>query len=169
MHSIIPLNNYVNQSIQQNGNAYWWANYSANLGGECLYAAMFSYMYGGGGGGGGGGGAGNPAQAASGVGPAAVGRQGLQAAGITQNTTRISSLTGTAAYRVPDGLNATTRVLSEVKNVANLSYTNQLRDYVLWARANGYTFELWVRPTTTLSGPLQEAVANGHIVLRYLP
>jgi RHS repeat-associated protein len=110
------------------------------------------------------------AEAASGgAGPVAVGQQGLQAAGITQNTTRIPSLTGTAAYRIPDGLNHTTRVISEVKNVSSLSYTNQLRDYVLWAQANNYTFELWVRPTTILSGPLQQAVSNGQIVLRFLP
>jgi len=107
--------------------------------------------------------------ASGGARPVAVGQQGLQAAGITQNTTRIPSLTGTAAYRVPDGLNHTTRVISEVKNVSSLSYTEQLRDFVLWAQANNYTFELWVRSTTTLSGPLQQAISSGHIVLRFLP
>ncbi len=107
--------------------------------------------------------------ASGGAGPVAVGKQGLQVAGITQNTTRIPSLRGTATYRIPDGLNHATRVIFEVKNVAKLCYTNQLRDYVLWAQANGYRFELWIRPTTSLSTSLQQAINDGHIVLRYLP
>lgn len=69
--------------------------------------------------------------------------------------------------RIPDGL--TSRVLSEVKNVASLSYTQQLRDFVTYATENGLRFDLWVRVTTALSGPLQALVANGTINLRYIP
>jgi hypothetical protein len=57
-----------------------------------------------------------------------------------------------------------------VKNVGSLSYTNQLRDFAAYARANpGWTFDLYVRPTTQLSGPLQQAIANGDIALRFIP
>jgi hypothetical protein len=69
--------------------------------------------------------------------------------------------------RIPDGLTST--VLSEVKNVGSLSYTQQLRDFAAHASANGLRFDLWVRPTTQLSGPLAQEVANGAINLRYIP
>jgi hypothetical protein len=69
--------------------------------------------------------------------------------------------------RIPDGLTRT--VLSEVKNVSSLSYTQQLRDFAAHASANGLRFDLWVRPTTRLSGPLAQEVANGAINLRYIP
>ena len=42
-----------------------------------------------------------------------------------------------------------------------VAYTAQLRDYVAWAHANKYTFDLYTRATTQLSGPLQDAVATG--------
>jgi hypothetical protein len=69
--------------------------------------------------------------------------------------------------RVPDGL--TNTVLTEVKNVGSLSYTQQLRDFAAYASANGLRFDLWVRPTTQLSGPLAQEVANGAINLLYIP
>jgi hypothetical protein len=98
-----------------------------------------------------------------------LGRVGETAAGIVENTQRIASATGTAAYRVSDALNHSARVISEVKNVGALSYTSQLRDFASYASSNGYRFELWVRPTTQLSGPLQQAVSSGDIMLRFLP
>jgi hypothetical protein len=85
------------------------------------------------------------------------------------NTERITSLTGTARYRIPDVLDHSARVIGEMKNVGSLSYTNQLRDFAAYAQQSGYTFELWVRPTTQLSGPLQQAVGQGQIILRFLP
>lgn len=69
--------------------------------------------------------------------------------------------------RIPDGLTGT--VLTEVKNVGSLSYTQQLRDFAAHASANGLRFDLWVRPSTTLSEPLKQAVANGTINLRVIP
>ena len=69
--------------------------------------------------------------------------------------------------RIPDGLTST--VLSEVKNVGSLSYTQQLRDFASYARANGLRFDLWVRPTTQLTGPLSQEVASGAINLRIIP
>jgi hypothetical protein len=77
-------------------------------------------------------------------------------------------LSGTAAYRIPDELNATT--IGEVKNVSSLSYTNQLRDFQAYAQQEGLTFNLYVRGSTTLSPPLQQAVNAGQInLIRKLP
>lgn len=57
-----------------------------------------------------------------------------------------------------------------MKNVANLSYTNQLRDFAAYAQQEGLTFNLYVRGSTTLSGPLQDAVSAGQInLIRNLP
>ena len=96
-----------------------------------------------------------------------LGREGMAAAGIEQNTVRIPSLTGTAQYRVPDGLTNTT--LSEVKNVANQSLTSQVRDYIQYSQQQGLNFELYVRPTTQLSKPLQQQISQGNVTLKLLP
>ncbi len=69
--------------------------------------------------------------------------------------------------RIPDGM--THRVLSEVKNVKSLSFSRQLRDFSDFAQLTGKRFDLFVRPTTRLSGPLQDAVRNGLINLRFIP
>jgi hypothetical protein len=98
-----------------------------------------------------------------------LGDEGEIAANIVKNTEQIPSLTGTAAYRIPDALNHATKVIGEVKNVASLSYSSQLRDFAMYAQLHGYQFELFVRPTTVLSGPLQAEIANGNIILQYLP
>jgi RHS repeat-associated protein len=95
-----------------------------------------------------------------------LGVAGEAASGLVKNTQRIASATGTAAFRVPDGLTATT--LSEVKNVAKLSLTNQLRDFAAFAGRTGRTFELFVRSSTELSGPLQQFITDNNIFLRIL-
>jgi hypothetical protein len=76
-------------------------------------------------------------------------------------------ITVNGATRIPDGLTGT--VLSEVKNVGALSYTQQLRDFVAFARQSGRQFDLYLRPNTQLSGSLQDAVRAGEINLRYIP
>jgi hypothetical protein len=77
-------------------------------------------------------------------------------------------LSGSAAYRIPDELNSS--VIGEVKNVSSLSYTSQLRDFEAYAQHEGLTFNLYVRGSTTLSGPLQDAVNAGDInLIRNLP
>jgi hypothetical protein len=68
--------------------------------------------------------------------------------------------------RIPDGLLQDT--LSEVKNVNYQAFTQQLRDYVQYT-SNGMRFDLYVRPTTILSEPLQEAISSGAINLRFIP
>jgi hypothetical protein len=60
-------------------------------------------------------------------------------------------------------------LIKEVKNVARQSYAAQLRDYVGLAEQNGYTVELWVRPSTKLSGPLERARRRGEIRVKYIP
>jgi hypothetical protein len=100
----------------------------------------------------------------------ALGLAGEDAVGIAGNTQRIASATDTAAYRIPDIFDPASQVIGEVKNVGSLSYTNQLRDFSAFASENpGWTFQLYVRPTTQLSGPLQQAIGNGDIVLRFIP
>lgn len=90
-----------------------------------------------------------------------LGRAGEEAAGITKNTQRIPSLTGTAKYRVPDEL--TDVSLREVKNAAQLSNTNQLKDFLRYARETGRKFILETRADTKISGPLQELIDQGLI------
>jgi RHS repeat-associated protein len=106
--------------------------------------------------------------ARGGAGPVRVGQQGLDALGVTQNTTRIALPGG--GYRVPDILDEAAGVIGEVKNVQSLSYTSQLRDYVAYAQSNQLQFDLYVRGSTQLSGPLQQAVDDGLVNLwRSLP
>ena len=95
---------------------------------------------------------------------AAKGKAGEALSGIAKNTTRIPSMTGTASYRIPDGLDDSMRILSEVKNYAGtLSYTNQLKDFVMWSQAKGFQMHLYTN--ATLTGPLQQIVDNGIIQL----
>lgn len=96
-----------------------------------------------------------------------LGFEGESLSGIPKNTQRIPSDTGTAKYRIPDGLNWNTRTLSEVKNVRYQSLTNQLRDNLAFVQKNpGFRFDLHVRSTTRLSGPLQQQITAGNINLR---
>ena len=77
--------------------------------------------------------------------------------GLIKNNTHIPSLTQTASYRIPDGLDMGAKILSEVKNYSGtLSYTNQLKDFVLWSQAQGFQMHLYTN--ATLSGPLQQVV-----------
>ncbi len=98
-----------------------------------------------------------------------LGEAGESAAAIIKNTERIPSLTGTASYRIPDVLDQAGGVIGEIKNVGSLSYSSQLRDFVAYAQQTGLRFELTVRPTTQLTGPLQEMISRGNIFLHFLP
>jgi len=44
-----------------------------------------------------------------------------------------------------------------------------LRDFSAYADEHGYQFDLYVRPTTRLSGPLQQVVGSGQVHRRFLP
>ncbi len=89
---------------------------------------------------------------------------------MVQNTERIPSLTGTAAYRVPDILDKTNKIVGEVKNYSGtLSLTEQIKDDVAFAKANGYTVVLKVSQSTELTQPLRLLVNDGTIKLVRFP
>lgn len=93
-----------------------------------------------------------------------LGRAGESAAGITKNTERIESLTGTAKFRIPDELS--NKVLREVKNVEEQALTHQIRDFLLHAEQQGLKFDLVVRKNTQVTRPLQELIDQGRINLQ---
>lgn len=96
-----------------------------------------------------------------------LGKAGEKAVQNAFNIGKKSKILVNGRTRIPDGM--TRSVLSEVKNVKSLSYTQQLRDFAKYAGQTGRQFDLYVRPTTTLSGPLQNAIKNGIINLNYIP
>jgi Restriction endonuclease fold toxin 7 len=53
--------------------------------------------------------------------------------------------------------------LGEVKNVKHLEYRSQLRDDVAYVQVKGLQFNLYVRESTTFSGPLQDLIDTGVI------
>jgi hypothetical protein len=71
--------------------------------------------------------------------------------------------------RIFDGL--TDDAVSEVKNVGRQALTRQLRDDIDYARANGLRVDLYVRPSTVLSGPLLRADLDpfNPLNIRYIP
>lgn len=71
--------------------------------------------------------------------------------------------------RIPDGINEVSGVLSEVKNVESLSFTRQLRDYMEYSKQQGFRFDLYTRPDTRLSAPLQNAIDSGFINHVHIP
>ena len=90
----------------------------------------------------------------------AKGKAGEVASGLVKNKERIY-ITATK-YRIPDGLDRTNGILSEVKNYSGtLSYTSQLRDFVSWSQPRGYQMHLYTN--AHLTGPLQQAVNDGLI------
>jgi hypothetical protein len=96
-----------------------------------------------------------------------VGRAGEAAVRAAFDIGPATRIAVNGATRIPDGLTAT--VLSEVKNVRALSYSQQLRDYASFARETGRQFDLYVRPNTQLSAPLQHAWRSGEINIKVIP
>jgi RHS repeat-associated protein len=107
------------------------------------------------------------AKSAAGQGPVRVGQAGEAAVRAVFEIGQKVPIQVAGRTRIPDGLTST--VLTEVKNVQSLSNTQQLRDFASYASQNGLRFDLFVRPTTQLSGPLGQAVTNGTINLRTIP
>lgn len=97
---------------------------------------------------------------------ARVGKEGEAAVGLIGPKKGIR-IPGANNLRFPDGLTQTT--LSEVKNVAKQGYTKQIKDYVAFSKANGLTFDLYVRPSTKISSQLNRAILRGDINKRYIP
>jgi hypothetical protein len=93
-----------------------------------------------------------------------AGREGEDAVRAVVDIGPKQTITIAGRTRVPDGLiTGAGGVLSEVKNVKALSYTQQLRDYAAFASDNGFRFDLYVRPGANLSGPLKQAIDSGVI------
>lgn len=80
-----------------------------------------------------------------------VGKIGEKLSRLPKNTKHIESLSKTAKYRIPDYLDKTNKIIGDVKNVKKLSYTSQLRDFMLYAEKYGYTYVIKIRKTTQLS------------------
>lgn len=68
--------------------------------------------------------------------------------------------------RRPDGLNDVE--LSEVKNTSKQAWTQQLRDYADYAKENKIKFVLYVRPTTTLTPAVKNAVREGRVEMKLI-
>ena len=96
-----------------------------------------------------------------------VGKLGETLSKLPKNTKHIISLTNTAKYRIPDYLDKANKIIGDIKYVKYLSYTSQLKDFLLYAEKYGYTFFIKVRPSTQLSGTLKALVDAGKIVLFY--
>ncbi|MDE9543241.1 hypothetical protein KKI98_10030 [Xenorhabdus bovienii] len=70
-------------------------------------------------------------------------------------------------YRIPDGM--TYNALNEVKNVKRQGLTRQLKDYSGYAQKEGLDFNLFIRPDTKVSKPLQEQIDKGLIKRKDIP
>ena len=69
--------------------------------------------------------------------------------------------------RIKDFYSPEDSFIAESKNVAYLSLTQQLKDYIDIATEMGTTIELYVRQNTVPSGPLQQAINDGLININY--
>ena len=101
--------------------------------------------------------------------PTTLGRMGEELAGIAGKKQKVFI---NGRWRIPDAIDRVARKVIEVKNVKRLSYTRQLRDYVDFAKRQGYTFELFVPEHTArfgLSKPLRDAIERGDIILKIIP
>jgi hypothetical protein len=96
-----------------------------------------------------------------------LGQEGEAAVGIAG--LKVGYTMPSGITRFPDDIDPKTNVLTEVKNVKSLSFTQQLRDYAAYAQQNGLTFNLYVRPSTQMSGPLRAAIANKEIFVYDIP
>ena len=96
--------------------------------------------------------------------PVQIGRAGERAVGINGPKNAIN---WNGQKLIPDQV--TKKLLVEVKNVKNLSFTKQLRNYSNFAQTSNRNFELYVRSSTKLSGPLHAARESGSIIIKYIP
>jgi hypothetical protein len=99
--------------------------------------------------------------------PVRVGQAGEDAVRAEYDIGTKQTISVNGRDRIPDGLTDTT--LSEVKNVKSLSFSSQLRDFADYAKAHGLKYDLYVRPTTTFSGPLTQAITDHVIDIEYIP
>ena len=102
--------------------------------------------------------------------PQEVGKIGEELAGLSgaNKNTKVISGPVSGKNRIPDGLNTDTGLISEVKNVKSQSLTSQIKDDIAYAQNNGYDFELWTRPDTHITKPLQNEIDNGNVIQKFL-
>jgi len=96
----------------------------------------------------------------------AAGEAGEALANIVKNTEHIPSVTG-VAYRVPDILDHSAKIIGEVKNYTTtpVSLTAQLRDDLNYAAQEGYQVVLKVKEGAQLRSTVQQLVDQGKITL----
>ena len=87
-------------------------------------------------------------------------------AGIEGPKRAVETALGTATRRFPDQIAPLERTIREVKSSANVYHTKQLRDYAAIAQRMGYSFELIVKESARVSGPLQNAIEEGLVTLK---
>ena len=103
-----------------------------------------------------------------------LGVDGENAVGISGSKPRIDSYSGTASYRIPDRLTMPNPempvgVLEEVKNVAYLRYTNQIKDFVQFSQENNLKLIIYTRSTTVIAPPLRPLIENQTIIRLNIP
>ncbi len=98
-----------------------------------------------------------------------AGEIGEAAAGITKTKIAIDSLTKTAVRRIPDEFDEALGIIKEVKNVKYQRYTNQIKDFYLYAKMEGMKFILVTRQGTTFSKELKMLLKSGEIIHKFLP
>jgi hypothetical protein len=100
-----------------------------------------------------------------GSGPVQAGKEGESRASAHEDLGARERYTGESGKpRVSDG--STPTKLNEVKNVAKQGWTSQLKDAAAQAKGTGRQFQLWLRPTTTITAPLENARQAGEVVVR---
>ncbi|NLW88838.1 MAG: PKD domain-containing protein [Clostridiaceae bacterium] len=80
-------------------------------------------------------------------------------------TERIESLSGTATYRVPNGVWHDQKIVYHRMNDNYIYNSAQIKDYSYWAKDRGYTFILEVNPGAEVSKPLLESELFGSVII----
>ena len=63
-------------------------------------------------------------------------------------------------YRIPDVLDKATKALGEIKSSKYLSDSGNLKEFITFAKKEGFSFNLYVRPDTRLSKPLVQRLKD---------
>ena len=99
----------------------------------------------------------------AGYSPQLLGKAGELASGVVTGFKEVFKVGDRT--RIPDAVSRQFGYVAEVKNVRYQGLTLQLKDSLQIAQQNGLQFRLYVRESTQLSKPLQQAVDNGSVQL----
>jgi hypothetical protein len=103
-----------------------------------------------------------------------IGLMGERLAGVGSQRVQINmhgvpGATGRGLRGDPDIFDWARRIIGDVKNVARLDYTEQLRDYAAYGRHRmGTALELFVRETTRCTRRLRQAIARREVSINHL-